>query len=310
MIAAALICRPRAADRRRADDGARRDDPGADPRVDGTPARRRRHRDHLITHDMGVVADMADDVAVMYGGRMVESGPVEAIFAEAPAHPYTRLLLATIPRLDGVRKTQLKAIEGIVPAPVTGRRVALPYRAARSPIDACERSAAARIGRYDRPLQRLLAHRSRQRRSHDMSAPAGAFAISRFISRCAERSRRDDGEGGRWHFVRRRGRPHAGAGRRKRLRQIDDRLRDHRPRAGDGGHDSCSTDAISRICDEAASRALAGDMQIVFQDPSAALNPKMSIERQHRRADSAIAGRSARRAAHAGDRTARPRRAA
>ncbi len=69
----------------------------------------------LITHDMGVVADMADEVAVMYGGRIVERGGVEAIFAQ-PAHPYTRLLLATVPRLDGERKTVLRTIEGTVPS--------------------------------------------------------------------------------------------------------------------------------------------------------------------------------------------------
>ncbi|TQI75155.1 peptide/nickel transport system ATP-binding protein [Bosea sp. AK1] len=68
----------------------------------------------LITHDMGVVADLADDVCVMYGGRIVESGPVDAIFAE-PSHPYTRLLLGTIPKLDGARKTVLRTIEGMVP---------------------------------------------------------------------------------------------------------------------------------------------------------------------------------------------------
>ena len=68
----------------------------------------------LITHDMGVVADLADEVCVMYGGRIVESGPVDEIFA-APRHPYTRLLLATIPKLDGPRKTALRTIEGIVP---------------------------------------------------------------------------------------------------------------------------------------------------------------------------------------------------
>jgi peptide/nickel transport system ATP-binding protein len=68
----------------------------------------------LITHDMGVVADLADDVCVMYGGRIVESGPVGAIFA-APSHPYTRLLLGTIPKLDGARKTVLRTIEGMVP---------------------------------------------------------------------------------------------------------------------------------------------------------------------------------------------------
>jgi peptide/nickel transport system ATP-binding protein len=68
----------------------------------------------LITHDMGVVADIADEVYVMYGGRIAESGPVQTIFASA-RHPYTRLLLATIPRLEGARKTPLKTIEGTVP---------------------------------------------------------------------------------------------------------------------------------------------------------------------------------------------------
>jgi peptide/nickel transport system ATP-binding protein len=69
----------------------------------------------LITHDMGVVADLADDVCVMYGGRIVESGPVETLFS-APRHPYTKLLLATIPSLQGERKRQLRTIEGIVPS--------------------------------------------------------------------------------------------------------------------------------------------------------------------------------------------------
>jgi peptide/nickel transport system ATP-binding protein len=64
---------------------------------------------------MRTLRDDAGQVYVMYGGHIAESGPVEAIFAE-PRHPYTRLLLATIPRLEGVRKTQLKAIEGSVPS--------------------------------------------------------------------------------------------------------------------------------------------------------------------------------------------------
>ncbi|NKN35993.1 ABC transporter ATP-binding protein [Agrobacterium sp. a22-2] len=68
----------------------------------------------LITHDMGVVADMADRVAVMYSGRIIEQAPVEAIFARQE-HPYTRLLLSTIPRLDGRPKTILPVIEGTVP---------------------------------------------------------------------------------------------------------------------------------------------------------------------------------------------------
>lgn len=69
----------------------------------------------MITHDMGVVADIADRVAVMYGGRIVEDGAVEAIFSEQK-HPYTRLLLSTIPRLDGSDIGQLlPTIRGMVP---------------------------------------------------------------------------------------------------------------------------------------------------------------------------------------------------
>ena len=69
----------------------------------------------LITHDMGVVADMADRVAVMYAGRIVESGPVDAIFAD-PRHPYTRLLLRSVPRLDDPPKGEMTVIAGSVPA--------------------------------------------------------------------------------------------------------------------------------------------------------------------------------------------------
>jgi peptide/nickel transport system ATP-binding protein len=70
----------------------------------------------LITHDMGVVAEMADRVAVMYAGRIVEEAPVHQLFAEQ-RHPYTRLLLGSIPRLDIAPKSQLMTIEGSVPAP-------------------------------------------------------------------------------------------------------------------------------------------------------------------------------------------------
>jgi oligopeptide/dipeptide ABC transporter ATP-binding protein len=67
----------------------------------------------LITHDLGVVAEMADRVAVMYAGRIVEEAPVEPLFA-APKHPYTRGLMASIP--GGAPGARLKAIQGTVPA--------------------------------------------------------------------------------------------------------------------------------------------------------------------------------------------------
>jgi oligopeptide/dipeptide ABC transporter ATP-binding protein len=66
----------------------------------------------LITHDLGVVAETADRVAVMYAGRIVETGPVRAIF-RTPQHPYTRGLLASIP--GGAPGQPLRAIEGTVP---------------------------------------------------------------------------------------------------------------------------------------------------------------------------------------------------
>ncbi len=69
----------------------------------------------LITHDLGVIAEMCDDVVVMYAGRVAEAGPVEKIFA-SPSHPYTRGLLASIPRLEDERKAQLETIEGMVPS--------------------------------------------------------------------------------------------------------------------------------------------------------------------------------------------------
>ncbi len=67
----------------------------------------------LITHDLGVVADVADKIAVMYAGRIVERAPVHEIYRR-PAHPYTKGLLASIPRLDQ-KGQELYAIKGLPP---------------------------------------------------------------------------------------------------------------------------------------------------------------------------------------------------
>ncbi|MEU8709937.1 ABC transporter ATP-binding protein [Streptomyces sp. NPDC048565] len=67
----------------------------------------------LITHDLGVVADVADKIAVMYAGRIVETSPVHPIY-QAPAHPYTKGLLRSIPRLDQ-KGQELYAIKGLPP---------------------------------------------------------------------------------------------------------------------------------------------------------------------------------------------------
>ncbi|WP_454855263.1 dipeptide ABC transporter ATP-binding protein [Rhizobium binxianense] len=71
----------------------------------------------MITHDMGVVAELCDDIAVMYGGRVVESGPVAKILSQ-PLHPYTAALLKAVPRIDDQTGAELAAIPGAPPLPV------------------------------------------------------------------------------------------------------------------------------------------------------------------------------------------------
>ena len=86
----------------------------------------------LVTHDLGVVADIADRIAVMYAGRIVEQGTLDDIFYD-PQHPYTWGLLGSITRVDRPRPERLPAIAG--PAArrwPTGRRAATSGRAART----------------------------------------------------------------------------------------------------------------------------------------------------------------------------------
>ncbi|MBK8438297.1 MAG: ABC transporter ATP-binding protein [Rhodobacter sp.] len=80
-----------------------------------------------ITHDLGVIAGIADRVIVMYGGQVVEQAPVKELFAN-PQHPYTRALLLTIPKITGEREARLKVIEGQPPI-MLGAPNACPFRA-------------------------------------------------------------------------------------------------------------------------------------------------------------------------------------
>jgi oligopeptide/dipeptide ABC transporter ATP-binding protein len=70
----------------------------------------------FITHDLGVIAEMAESVAVMYMGKVVEKTDVQTLFA-APKHPYTRALLESIPKIGQKREGRLQTIEGMVPSP-------------------------------------------------------------------------------------------------------------------------------------------------------------------------------------------------
>ena len=92
----------------------------------------------LITHDLGVIAEMADDVVVMYAGKVVEASDVTTVF-EQPHHPYAKGLLASIPRL-GQRRTRLEVIQGVVPNPLNLPAGCLFKRRCPSAMPVCDTS--------------------------------------------------------------------------------------------------------------------------------------------------------------------------
>jgi peptide/nickel transport system ATP-binding protein len=116
----------------------------------------------LITHDLGIVAEVCDEVVVMYAGQVVERAPVRDLF-RFPQHPYTVGLLGALPRLDR-RRARLAAIEGTVPnmtAPPPGCRFAarcpfvIPRCAEMPPLAAVEAGRLSRCWRA--PLEQLAA---------------------------------------------------------------------------------------------------------------------------------------------------------
>ena len=119
----------------------------------------------LITHDLGVIAETADRVAVMYAGRIVEEGPVRSIFRN-PLHPYTQGLLASIPGEGTGRR--LRAIEGMVP-----NLAALPPGCTFAPrcphrMDVCTGDVPALVEIEPEHLGRCYLH------SHETAPPAGS----------------------------------------------------------------------------------------------------------------------------------------
>ena len=70
----------------------------------------------FITHDLGVIAEMAEEVAVMYLGKVVEQSDIQSLFAD-PQHPYTRALMQSIPKVGQKTAGRLEAIRGMVPSP-------------------------------------------------------------------------------------------------------------------------------------------------------------------------------------------------
>ena len=133
----------------------------------------------LITHDLGVVADMADDVVVMYGGRVVERGSVEDIFYR-PQMPYTWGLLGSVPRMDADRGDRLEPIPGQPPSLIRlpeGLRLPPPVPVPRARPRQPVRHRAARALEPVRPSTRSAATSSRPsdaRSPSSGSAPAVA----------------------------------------------------------------------------------------------------------------------------------------
>ena len=231
-----------------------------------------------VTHDLAVVANIADRVAVMYAGQIAELGPRDAIFAN-PSHPYTRALLDSIPHLSQARA--LKGIPGRTPAPgapperlpvqrplhVRDRRVpqgGCPSCAPSRPSTTCAASAPSEIGTWD--IYRGTVPDADPDKPRDVIL--SVERPQRLLRPQAGRLRRElrPGQG--------RGR---GPGRRVRQRQDHDLPVGRWPAQGLDRHDHLRGRELSK----SARKRNAEDrrrMQYIFQNPYLSLNPRLTIE--------------------------------
>ena len=181
----------------------------------------------LITHNLGVVAELCDEVVVMYLGRVVERGPVDAIF-HAPQHPYTRALLRSIPSVHAPVRTKLPAIAGSLPHPYR-RPPGCPFHP-RCPRDDAAGCASAHepeltaLAGEDQAVGCFLHHPVQPRRERRATPLARGARPAEGVSDPARASPppRGRGPGGGRRELPHRPRRDAVAGRRERLREDDD----------------------------------------------------------------------------------------
>ncbi len=211
----------------------------------------------FITHDMGVVAEVADRVVVMYGGEKVEEGDAETIFA-TPREPYTRALLAAVPKLgalrgeDAPRKFPLLAME-------------VPHPGAEPPPPPAEHAAVAseivRAHGDERP-RALLRVRGLTTR---FDVKAGLFGRVRRRVHAVEKVSFDLAAGETLALVGESGCGKSTTGR-SLLRLVDI----------DGGSIEFQDRDIARLSDDAL-RSVRRDIQMIFQDPFASLDPRLTV---------------------------------
>ena len=320
---AGAVVRPERPDRRRADHRARRDDPGPDPRAHPRAARRdAARRVILVTHDLGVVADIADRIAVMYAGRIVEQGTLDEIFYD-PQHPYTWGLLGSIARVDRPRPDRLPAIAGH--AAVAGRpapRAATSARAARTSSTSARRCRRSRRAGGQRPstwtaagsAPRRSASCARCDPARSGSTRRGAEEEGPSVDDRRDRRRRTARPAARGRapqaLLPDQGRASSFEREVARVHAVDDvtlRASHEGETLGLVGESGCGkttlSRAIMRLIDStdghdplpaartsttagrtAAASRCAAQMQMVFQDPFASLNPRKRVRPDRRRA--------------------------
>ena len=297
-IAMALVCRPAGDRHGRADDRPRRDHPGAAARRDREPAQRRETRIVYVSHDLGVVRNLADRRGRhVRRARSSRQAPSTRCSSD-PQHPYTRRLLEAIPRVRRPRAPTLRGIPGTRSSRGTGRRAARSRRAATTAIAAvrrgCRRAlvtdrtngtscAAGGVGELAAPAP------------SSGTARAGAAPRARRRPRRRRCSRSSDlvaGYRGRGSSATGRGAVRSTASRssvaaaaclahrrRERQRQDDARALHRRPARADARARCAPTAQPLRRSPRRATRRCAARIQIVFQDPDSSLNPSMTVGR-------------------------------